>query len=171
MIYTRLPRLLAILAVGVAAVAATSLALAEGTLNGKYATTIKSPPDLKGTWALNFQKGGNYTVALNGKALSRGKYSATATTPRARAKRVRRTRQVHVEEVREEAQVHAHHRVAQVRRTGGSPGAHVHPALKGGEEAHMKLIPHSIGRRLAAGWLAVLTLLLAGLAGCGGSDD
>ena len=80
MIYTRLPKKLAIVAVGVVAVAASSLALAEGTLNGKYATTIKSPPDLKGTWVLNFQKGGTYTVALNGKALARGKYSATART-------------------------------------------------------------------------------------------
>ena len=35
----------------------------------------------------------------------------------------------------------------------------------------MNLIPHSIGRRLAAGWLAMLTLALAGVAGCGGSDD
>ena len=78
MIYTRLPKLLAILALGVAAVAASSLALAEGTLNGKYATTIKSPPDLKGTWVLKFQKGGIYTVALNGTVLTRGKYSATA---------------------------------------------------------------------------------------------
>ena len=35
----------------------------------------------------------------------------------------------------------------------------------------MNLIPQSIGRRLAAGWLAMLTLVLAGLAGCGGTDN
>ena len=80
MIRSRLPRQLAIAALVAAAFAASSLALAAGTLNGKYATTIKTPPDLKGTWVLNLQQGGTYTVALNGKALARGTYSATATT-------------------------------------------------------------------------------------------
>ncbi len=80
MIRTRLPRQLAAAALVVAALAASSLALAAGTLNGKYATTIKSPPNLKGTWVLNLQAGGTYTVALNDRALARGTYSATATT-------------------------------------------------------------------------------------------
>jgi hypothetical protein len=68
---------LAIAASVVAALAFSSVALAAGTLPGKYTTTIKSPAQLKGTWALNLTKGGTYTVADNGQVLIRGKYSAT----------------------------------------------------------------------------------------------
>jgi hypothetical protein len=58
----------------------SSIALAAGGVAGTYATTIKSPSELKGKWVLTLAKSGSYTVALNGKAVSRGKYSATATT-------------------------------------------------------------------------------------------
>jgi hypothetical protein len=67
---------LAIAATVVAALALSSVALAGGTLAGKYTTTIKSPAQFKGTWILNLTKGGTYTVA-NGQLLIRGKYSAT----------------------------------------------------------------------------------------------
>jgi hypothetical protein len=63
-----------------AALAASSVALAGGTLTGKYAATIKSPSEIRGKWVLTLAKGGTYTVAMNGKALARGKYSATAKT-------------------------------------------------------------------------------------------
>jgi len=68
---------LAIAASVVAALTLSSVALASGTLTGKYSTTIKSPAQLKGTWVLNLVKGGTYTVADNGQLLIRGKYSAT----------------------------------------------------------------------------------------------
>src|SRR6266540_1928094 len=69
---------LAIAASVVAALALSSVALAGGTLAGKYTTTIKSPAKLKGTWVLNLTKGGTYTVD-NGQLLVRGKYSATGS--------------------------------------------------------------------------------------------
>jgi len=72
------------LVVVVAAVAATlavsSVALAAGGLSGKYTTTIKSPAQLKGRWLLTFAQGGSYTVAVNGQAVARGKYTSTAKT-------------------------------------------------------------------------------------------
>jgi hypothetical protein len=70
---------LAIAAPFIAALALSSVALAGGTLAGKYATTIKSPAEFKGTWVLNLAKGGTYTVADNGQLLVRGKYSATGS--------------------------------------------------------------------------------------------
>jgi hypothetical protein len=63
-----------------AALAASSIALGAGGLEGTFATTIKSPAQLKGTWALVFAKGGKYTVVVNGKTGARGKYSATPRT-------------------------------------------------------------------------------------------
>jgi hypothetical protein len=66
---------LVILALGV-----SSAALAAGGVVGTYTTTVKSPPQLKGTWSLTFTKGGAYKVAVNGKALARGTYTTTATT-------------------------------------------------------------------------------------------
>jgi hypothetical protein len=57
----------------------SSVALAGGTVAGKYATTIKSPAEFKGTWVLNFAKGGTYTVANNGQILVRGKYVVTGS--------------------------------------------------------------------------------------------
>ena len=74
-------RTLAFLAVVVVvATSAVSVALAAGSVGGTYVTTIKSPAQLKGTWKLTLAKNGTYAVALNGKALARGKYSATPTT-------------------------------------------------------------------------------------------
>ena len=60
--------------------AVTSVALAAGSVAGTYATTVKSPPQIKGKWSLTFADGGSYKVALNGRLLARGTYSATATT-------------------------------------------------------------------------------------------
>jgi len=71
---------LALLVVAVAALAISSAAVASGGLPGTYQTTIKSPAQLKGTWALTFAKGGAYTVRLNGQTVARGSYSTTATT-------------------------------------------------------------------------------------------
>jgi hypothetical protein len=68
---------LALAASVIAALALSSVALAGGTLAGKYTTTIKSPAQLKGTWVLNLAKGGTYTVVDNGQLLVRGKYSTT----------------------------------------------------------------------------------------------
>jgi hypothetical protein len=62
----------------VAALAVSSVALAGGTLAGKYATTIKSPAQFKGAWVLNLAKGGTYTVD-NGQILIRGRYSTTGS--------------------------------------------------------------------------------------------
>lgn len=64
----------------VVALGVCSVALAAGGVVGTYATTIKSPPELKGNWVVTFAKSGSYAVALNGKPLARGTYSATATT-------------------------------------------------------------------------------------------
>ena len=61
----------------VAALALSTVALASGTLAGKYATTIKSPSELKGTWILNLAKGGTYTVIDNGQLVIRGRYATT----------------------------------------------------------------------------------------------
>ena len=58
----------------------SSVALAAGGVTGTYTTTIKSPTEVKGKWAVTFGKTGGYVVALNGKAMARGKYSASATT-------------------------------------------------------------------------------------------
>lgn len=65
----------------IVALAASSVALAAGGgVAGTYTTTIKRPAELKGTWVLTLAKNGGYKVALNGKTLAGGTYSATATT-------------------------------------------------------------------------------------------
>ena len=64
----------------VTALGLCSVALAAGGVAGTYATTIKSPAQMKGKWVLTLAKGGTYTVALNGKRLARGTYTATTTT-------------------------------------------------------------------------------------------
>jgi hypothetical protein len=69
-----------LLVAAVAALALSSVALASGGLSGTYKTTIKSPADLKGTWALALAKGGTYTVTMSGHPVARGTYSSTATT-------------------------------------------------------------------------------------------
>ncbi len=70
---------LAVAASVVAALALSSVALAGGTLPGKYQTTIKSPAELRGTWVLTLAKGSTYTIVDNGLLLVRGKYSATGS--------------------------------------------------------------------------------------------
>ena len=70
----------ALAAVVIGALTVSSVALAAGGVVGTYTTTIKSPSELKGRWVLTLMKGGTYRVALNGRALARGTYSATATT-------------------------------------------------------------------------------------------
>ena len=69
---------LAIAAWLVAALALSSVALAGGTLPGRYTTTINSPAQFKGTWTLNLAKGGAYRVG-NGQLRIRGKYSTTGS--------------------------------------------------------------------------------------------
>jgi hypothetical protein len=62
------------------ALAVSSVALAAGGVAGTYSTTIKSPAQLKGKWAITFAKGGTYTVAVDGQTVARGRYTSTATT-------------------------------------------------------------------------------------------
>ena len=69
-----------LLSLATASLVVSSVALAGGGLSGKYVTTVKSPAELKGKWAITFAKGGTYTVALNGEALARGRYASTANT-------------------------------------------------------------------------------------------
>ncbi len=76
---TRTERL-ACAAVVILALAVSSAALAAGGVAGTYTTRINSPLEIRGKWSLTLMKGGTYKVALNGKALARGTYSATATT-------------------------------------------------------------------------------------------
>jgi hypothetical protein len=76
----RFKRRFALYAAVLAGVGVSSVALAAGGLVGTYTTTITKPSDLKGKWTLAFAKGHSYTVALNSKAVARGRYSATATT-------------------------------------------------------------------------------------------
>jgi hypothetical protein len=71
---------MAVVSAIVAALAASSVALGAGGLSGKYTTTITSPAQLKGKWAITFAKGGTYTVALNGETLARGRYAFSANT-------------------------------------------------------------------------------------------
>jgi hypothetical protein len=66
--------------VAVVATGAASVALAAGSVGGTYVTTIKSPAQLKGTWKLTLARNGTYAVALNGKPLAHGRYSATPST-------------------------------------------------------------------------------------------
>ena len=78
---SRLSRNLSLLAtVVLASLALASVALSADGLSGTYATTIKSPAQLKGKWALTFAKGGTYTVAVNGQKIASGRYSATPRT-------------------------------------------------------------------------------------------
>ena len=60
--------------------AVSSVALAAGGLAGTYSTTVKSPAQLKGKWAITFAKGGSYTVTWNAETVARGRYASTATT-------------------------------------------------------------------------------------------
>jgi len=71
---------IACVAVVILALAVSSVALAAGGVAGTYSTTIKSPAQLKGKWAITFAKGGTYTVAVDGQTVARGRYTSTATT-------------------------------------------------------------------------------------------
>lgn len=62
-----------------AALAVPSLALAGGSPIGTYSTSITSPPDFRGTWALSLAKGGAFTLSLDGRMLVRGRYSTTGS--------------------------------------------------------------------------------------------
>jgi hypothetical protein len=73
-------RRLAFAAVILLTLVASSVAMAAGGVAGTYATTIKSPAQVKGKWVVTFTKGGTYKVTRNGHTLARGTYSATATT-------------------------------------------------------------------------------------------
>lgn len=70
---------LAIAASIIAALVLSSVALAGGTLAGKYTAKIASPSPLKGTWVLKFATGSTYTVADNGHIVIHGKYSTTGS--------------------------------------------------------------------------------------------
>jgi hypothetical protein len=69
-----------LLVAAVTALALSSVAVASDGPSGTYKTTIKSPAQLKGAWALTFTKGGTYTVVWNGQPAARGSYSSTSTT-------------------------------------------------------------------------------------------
>jgi hypothetical protein len=70
------------LAVGVflvAALALPSVVLASGGLPlGKYTANVKTPARLKGTWVLNFMKGGKYSITDNGAVVVRGHFTSTS---------------------------------------------------------------------------------------------
>lgn len=68
------------LAVAVAMLAVSSVALAADGLVGTYTTTVKSPAQLKGKWAITFAKGGTYAVTFGAEIVARGRYTTTATT-------------------------------------------------------------------------------------------
>jgi len=68
------------LVVAIAMLAASSVALAAGGLVGTYSTTVKSPAQLKGKWAITFAKGGSYAVTFGAETVARGRYTSTATT-------------------------------------------------------------------------------------------
>ena len=68
------------LAAAVASLAFSSIALAAGGPAGSYTTTVKSPAELKGKWAITFAQGGSYKVAWNGETVARGTYRSTPTT-------------------------------------------------------------------------------------------
>ena len=70
------------LAVGASMIAALvlpSVVLAGRNLPlGKYTTTVKTPARLKGTWVLNFMKGGKYTITDNGAVVVHGHFTSTS---------------------------------------------------------------------------------------------
>jgi hypothetical protein len=64
----------------VGALVVSSVAFASGGVVGTYKTTIRNSGHLNGKWGLELARGGTYIVSMNGDALARGRYSATATT-------------------------------------------------------------------------------------------
>jgi hypothetical protein len=71
---------LASLAAAIAALAFSSVAPASGSVAGTYTTTVASPAQFKGKWALVLAKGGAFAVKLDGQVVARGKYTSTPTT-------------------------------------------------------------------------------------------
>ena len=56
-----------------------SVLLAAGGLPlGKYTANVKTPAALKGTWVLNFMKGGKYAISDNGTVVVRGHFTSTS---------------------------------------------------------------------------------------------
>jgi hypothetical protein len=73
-------RFLVMAATAFLTLAISSVALAAGSVVGKYSTTVNAPAQLKGKWVVTFTKGGTYKVSHNGNTLARGTYTTTATT-------------------------------------------------------------------------------------------
>ena len=67
-------------AAAIATLVMSSVALSASGLTGTYTTTVTSPAELKGKWAITYAKNGTYAVAVNGETVARGKYSATPKT-------------------------------------------------------------------------------------------
>jgi len=65
---------LAVIASLLAALVSPSLALAGGSLVGKYSVKIATPSALKGTWVLSFAKNRTYTIAESGTIVVHGHY-------------------------------------------------------------------------------------------------
>ena len=111
-----------------AALAASSVALAAGGVVGTYGATIKNSNHLNGNWVVAFTKGGTYTVAQNGNALS----AAGTRRPRRRSRWlaspqwVRRIWHVRVEEVGEDDHVRPQARAPLVPGTRRDPRASIH---------------------------------------------
>ena len=61
-----------------AALAVPTVADAGSLPLGKYTANVKSPAKLKGTWVLDFLKGGKYTIADNGAIVVRGHFTVTS---------------------------------------------------------------------------------------------
>jgi hypothetical protein len=75
----RLIRRFTFAALLLAALVVSSVALGAGGLAGTYKATITNSGHLNGKWVVVLTKSGTYTVSMNGNALARGRYSATAT--------------------------------------------------------------------------------------------
>jgi len=74
----RLNRRFTLAAAVLGALVVSSVALAAGGVAGTYKATIQNSGHLNGKWVLVLTKGGTYTVSMNGHALARGRYAATA---------------------------------------------------------------------------------------------
>lgn len=71
-------RLLATVMLAVALVLPAAAVAGLPTLPlGKYSAKVGSPARLKGTWVLDFLKGGKYTISDNGLVVVRGHFTST----------------------------------------------------------------------------------------------
>jgi hypothetical protein len=72
-------RLVAVAVLLVALCLPTAALAGNSTLPlGKYTAKVKSPAQLKGTWVLDFLKGGKYTSTRNGAVVVRGHFTSTS---------------------------------------------------------------------------------------------